>query len=655
MKDLVLQGFVRDFAEGRGLSGWDESRVFEAFSASSILRKYHHSDVSEVDEVLTGGGADGGIDSCAILINGHLVRTTDDIEFFIGRLKRLDVEFVFMQAKTSTPFETAQIGKFVHGVEQFFLQNPDIQFRDEVEILRTLKNNIYSKSIYMEQNPKCSLYYITTGSWKDEAEPASMFKQGCRRLDEMNLFSEVHATPIDAERLKTIYRELERRVVKEVELTKTAVFPQIEDVREAYVGLLSGDQFIRLITTADGDLNRELFYDNVRDFQGNNPVNNEISQTVSNKIGRGRFALLNNGVTIVARSIKRTGDIFKISDFQIVNGCQTTHILFQHRDLIDSSTYVPMKLVVTDNSDIITEVIKATNRQTAVLPEALESLSPFHKDLEDYYTSRQNEMGNEARIYYERRSKQYALDRIKPGNIITLTAQTKSFVAMFLNEPHSHPRYYGELLKAYEQRLFVHDHKPAPYFASGFAFFVVENLFNRGQLDRTFRKYKFHVLMLLRIQIAGAVVPKINSGSIDAYSQKLVDAFDDDKACLRHCQTALDTIREQLNTFKQGDLDPSRLRAFTAQLIDRATHKECIPMPDEQRPPMGHRETGEIVWFNEEKGFGFIKRSAGGDIFVHRTGISAVPWHLRNAGTKVSYVVAEGRDSLKADGVKLEL
>ena len=156
-----------------------------------------------------------------------------------------------------------------------------------------------------------------------------------------------------------------------------------------------------------------------------------------------------------------------------MNGCQTTHILFQNKHLINADTYIPVKLVATTNRQVIVEVIKAMNRQTAVLPEALESLTPFHKELEDLYSTRESTRDLSARIYYERRSKQYAMDNISPRNIVTLTGQIKSFVGMFLNELHSHPRYYGELLRAYGGRIFASDHKPEPYYTSGVALLTV--------------------------------------------------------------------------------------------------------------------------------------------------------------------------------------
>lgn len=654
MKDIVLQGFVKDFAENYSMSKKDESDVFEAFAVSTVLRKFHQSEVTDLDDFLVGGGGDGGIDAVAILVNGHPACTKEDVTFFAERLRRLDVEFVFVQAKTSASFEAASIGTFIHGVEQFFSQEPQIRFSSELQRLRCLKDYVYQRSAAMEHNPRCFLYYVAAGVWREDPEPKSILTSGSKRLQQTNIFWNVTATPVDAERLKTIYRELERGITKEVDFTKVAVFPKIDGVDEAYVGLLPGDQFLNLITTEEGTLNRELFYDNVRDFQGHNPVNREIAGTLADKDARGRFALLNNGVTVVARSIKRTGDTFKISDFQIVNGCQTSHILFQNKNLVDETTYIPVKLVVTNDSEIITEVIKATNRQTAVLPEALESLAPFHKELEDFYNVQESANG-QFRVYYERRSKQYALDRIKPGNIVSLTGQTKSFVAMFLNEPHSHPRYYGELLKSYESRLFVQDHNPAAYYASGYTLLAVERVLNAGKLDREVRKYKYHLLMLIRMQIGGRDLPRLNSNALSAYSLRIVQAIRDEYTCVKEVQRAWSTIERELRTFPKdaASQHPSLLRAFTLQLLENAeqTPKRTESGPGE--PCIGVTETGKIRWYDDWKNFGFIERDAGGDIFVHRSGISAVPWRLRQPGTPVVYTVTQGPTSPKADDVRV--
>ena len=242
--------------------------------------EFHQSETQDLEDFLTGGEQDAGIDAAAILVNGHPASTQADVDFFLEKLRRLDVEFIFIQAKTSGAFNAGLIGTFVHGVIQFSTHSPTIPFHDELERLRTLKNFVYQKSINMQRNPRCCFYYVSTGSWEDAPEPRARLEDGKRRLEAMNLFSQVDAIPLDAERLKTIYRELKRGVVKEVEFSRIAVFPRIDGVREAYIGLLSGSQFIKLVTTEEDKLNRELFYDNVRDFQGDNSVNREIAQTI---------------------------------------------------------------------------------------------------------------------------------------------------------------------------------------------------------------------------------------------------------------------------------------------------------------------------------------------------------------------------------------
>ena len=648
MDDLILNNFVTNFAEQRRLSGLAPEAIFEAFVTSCLLRKYHQSDITDVeDSILVGGSGDAGLDAIAVLVNGRPVCAEGDVTFLADKLRRLDVDFVFVQAKTTSRFGAAEIGTFVFGVKQFFssVLEPDAQvsFRAEVQQFVALARYIFGKTVMMRENPRCFLYYATTGGWADNPEPESRFADGVTQLEDMNIFSSVHKLPVDAALLKKTYQGLERSVVKEVEFGKVAVFPKIDGVDEAYIGLLQGNEFIKLVSTDDGNLNRELFYDNVRDFQGNNPVNQEIGQTLAEQQGRSSFPLLNNGVTIVARSIQRTGDTFKISDFQIVNGCQTTHVLFRNKDAVDAGMLIPTKLVATDDSAVIAEVIKATNRQTAVLPEALESLRDFHKNLEAFYTAQEEGKGAGSRVYYERRSKQYSMDKIDPNKIVTLTAQIKSFVAMFLNEPHSHPRYYGELLKSYEDRLFLDDHQPAPYYASGVALLAVEKLLGSGDIDRKLRSYKHHLLMLVRMLVGGHDMPKLNSKRITGYSLGIVDALRGDEGRRDgHIVHAAHLLMTSVGQFRPGSAPPHRLKAFTEELI-RALHvgKGANQLDDgEVEPVLGQQESGEILWYNDSKYFGFIRRDAGGSIFFHEGEISGVPWHMRNEETKVQYTVA---------------
>jgi hypothetical protein len=122
------------------------------------------------------------------------------------------------------------------------------------------------------------------------------------------------------------------------------VVPDIPGVSEAYLGLLPAKEFLSLIQDENGEILKGIFYDNVRDWQDYNPVNSEMRETLASNAIRSRFSLMNNGVTVIAKTLRTTGNRFYIEDYQIVNGCQTSHILFDQRDVIDTSVMVPLRL-----------------------------------------------------------------------------------------------------------------------------------------------------------------------------------------------------------------------------------------------------------------------------------------------------------------------
>jgi CspA family cold shock protein len=68
---------------------------------------------------------------------------------------------------------------------------------------------------------------------------------------------------------------------------------------------------------------------------------------------------------------------------------------------------------------------------------------------------------------------------------------------------------------------------------------------------------------------------------------------------------------------------------------------------------MSQRETGHVKWFNEKKGFGFIVRSSGEDIFVHYKDIdvNASGFKTLHENEQVSFHLENGPKGLKAQEV----
>ncbi len=63
------------------------------------------------------------------------------------------------------------------------------------------------------------------------------------------------------------------------------------------------------------------------------------------------------------------------------------------------------------------------------------------------------------------------------------------------------------------------------------------------------------------------------------------------------------------------------------------------------------REQGIVKWFNNEKGYGFVTRETGGDVFVHHSAIQAEGFRSLNEGDKIEFDVARGPKGLQAQNV----
>ena len=61
--------------------------------------------------------------------------------------------------------------------------------------------------------------------------------------------------------------------------------------------------------------------------------------------------------------------------------------------------------------------------------------------------------------------------------------------------------------------------------------------------------------------------------------------------------------------------------------------------------------TGTVKWFNESKGFGFLEREGGPDVFVHFSAINDSGFRSLTEGQKVSFTVTQGQKGPQAENV----
>ncbi|MCD6142616.1 cold-shock protein [Candidatus Acetothermia bacterium] len=66
---------------------------------------------------------------------------------------------------------------------------------------------------------------------------------------------------------------------------------------------------------------------------------------------------------------------------------------------------------------------------------------------------------------------------------------------------------------------------------------------------------------------------------------------------------------------------------------------------------MAERETGTVKWFNATKGYGFITRDQGGDVFVHYSAIQGEGYRSLDEGQRVEFTVTQGDKGPQAQDV----
>ena len=568
--DRITNALLTEFSQDNGIQSLPEDKRFERF-ASYLVVSPHLADSFDTADIATGSGGDTGIDAIAIVVNGTLVTDQELVKELAETNGYLDVTFVFVQAERSSSFEGSKIGTFGYGVMDFFKEIPTLPRNEEVKEAAAIMSAIYARSSkFTRGNPVCRLYYVTTGKWVGDANLVARRQTVLDDLTSTRLFREVDFIPLDADSVQRLYNQSKNAIARDFTFANRTLIPEMPGVTEAYLGFLPASEFLALLRDESGVLLKTIFYDNVRDWQDYNAVNSEIRQTLAAQAQRKRFALMNNGVTIIAKTLRATGNRFHIEDYQIVNGCQTSHVLYDQGTTLDDSVIIPLRLIATQDDEIIASIVKATNRQTQVKEEQLLALNDVQKKLEAYFAS----FDEPRRLYYERRSRQYNTTAgIEKTRIITLTNLIRAYAAFVLDEPHRTTRNFKALLDKVGTTIFGADHRSEPYYAAASALYRLESLFRSGSIEAKYKPARYHILMAARLLASGGRPPRPNSNEMAIFADELTEKFWDQVVAEKLFADAVGVVDEMAS----GDLhrDNIRTQPFTEAVTRRC--RDLIP------------------------------------------------------------------------------
>lgn len=541
--DRITRQLVTDLFVAQEKKETDLSKDFEYFSNYSVVSNEYNKTFSP-ESLTIGGGQDTGIDGIAIIVNGHLVQNSNEIDDLLENNSYLEASYIFIQSKTSSGFDTSAMRQFYAGVIDFFRENPMLPRNNDIEKFAEISDYILSKASDFRQNPNCKMYYVTTGSYNEVDQNIEAAKlEAVNHLKTFNLFENIKSHILGVNEIGKLYRKTKSPSSATFIFANKVTLKDTSGINQSYYGVVPFKEFKKIIID-DNDNIKSVFDDNVRDFQGvNNPVNKSIAETLESK-SVDLFSVMNNGVTIVASTMKSSGNTMTISDYQIVNGCQTSNVLYEHRDIEDiEEMEIPLRLIVTENEDIKSKITVSTNNQTAIKKEQLSAMSEFQKNLELYYGT----IEGDGKLYYERRAKQYnANSGVTKRRIITVSSQIKSFSSMFLDNPHMVTSYYGTIVKKIDDTgssIFRKDHQYASYYLAGLAYYELDSLFNSGVIDSKYKKVRFFVLMLVTKLASDTKLVNFNSkAKTEAYCAPIIDILNNSSKTEKLFQDAVTVI-----------------------------------------------------------------------------------------------------------------
>lgn len=402
--EILLDHFIERYS----LKDEMPSVQFELF-ATHLAAFRHSGETLDIEECVFGSGGDNGIDAIIILADGNLISDEDDLSDALSNKQGNQVEIIFIQAEKSKSYDQHKFTNFLIGVSEFLNDSLPVSAGTEIKHFLYLWKQLTERSeTLLRDEIKCSCYYITGSS--DDQPPefngrAEKFQKDLQKDSPVTL----NICALGGPWIHETEKAIKTQVKKQIKYWEKVALPNDEtnpDDFESSLFIISGSELVSMLESPAGNITASLFIDNVRAYlSSSNSVNKELEQTLENERERKWFAVMNNGITVLAANFKANESVRKVSieNFQIINGCQTCHSIFSKRNSLDG-VFVLMKVIKTTNTLLSHSIIRGSNRQTPISNFDLIGQSALLEKLE----ARLNGLSTSGiHILYERRVGQH--------------------------------------------------------------------------------------------------------------------------------------------------------------------------------------------------------------------------------------------------------
>lgn len=383
-------------------------KFFELFCSSELLKNFD-LELKEIQDGITDGKDDGGIDSFYVIVNGHLL---NDAKTFLFPNSNTVLDVYIITSKYHDTFKQEVLNNEVSTISELFdlsLSNEELK-GDYNELLKKKRSEFifaYKKTALKLSDINFYYYYVSRGDSNNVGENIHARANQLKQITQ-DFFgkSSVSYSFFGATELLECFRQK-----KQFDLD-LPFMQSISTSDQTFIVLTRIKDYYKFLSDDKQSLRRYLFDSNVRSYMGYNKVNVDILNTLKNRDDLD-FWWLNNGITILSSSAINMGKYIKISDVQIVNGLQTSETIYNYfsKQPIDKedNRLVMIKIITASSSQVRDFIIQSTNNQTTVMEYSLHAMDKRQKDIEDILLRNG--------LYYERRANAYLNQGIDPNLI----------------------------------------------------------------------------------------------------------------------------------------------------------------------------------------------------------------------------------------------
>lgn len=576
---IILQKNIEELATDFELQKNTDSKKFEFFCNFCTISKKYLGRFNPKD--VTTDADDAAIDGIAIIIDGELVISPDDAEqMFSTHKSNLAVEVVFVQSKSGENFKKPEIANFGMGIVDFLSLAPELPNgqlnQDTLDIFKIVLDNLKKVK---NRRPHTTIYYCTSGTYKAEKEIEAAFKIIKKNVEDTDLFYGVDVHPLGRSELLSYWTDISEKNEAKLKVIDFFGMPPMPEIPQSYVAIVNAKEFVdKLLMCEDGQIKNSVFEENIRAFLGlDNDVNSGIESTLRGGEKKKLFSVLNNGITIVAPELTLTPNLKEIdlTNYQIINGCQTSNALFLCRDELDDTVNVIVKFIESPNSEVSSDIIAATNSQSEISKESFYGLYRKAKLVQKYFDAQNNKCAPDSRVYFERRENEYRDHGHQSTRVFDIRESSRAFSAMFLNQPHNAARYVKTIFSSPDIKLFREDDQESLYYSSVLAMYKYNTLINGKKIGApSYNKLRWHIIYLFKWVVQGKVEDFYpNSGKASKISDNIIkNLLSGDKKYIKHfetCQKIIDAVGHPTDDALKRGKFTSDLKAMAEKMLSK--------------------------------------------------------------------------------------